>query len=129
MADLFGPKCKTHGIEIHDDEGNQTEQFRLWCRKCDTLTAKQIAQGIERVEYRCATNAQKGKESWPPSYAEFIGFCTASWETAAHKPFAPLALPDKAAEERARIAGADHIARMKTLFGCDDAKGIDHADN
>lgn len=39
------------------------------------------------------------------------------WECAAHKPFEPLALPDKGAQERAKVAGAKAISDMKNLFG------------
>lgn len=39
------------------------------------------------------------------------------WECAAHKPFEQLALPDKSARERARVAGARALADMKALFG------------
>lgn len=116
MADLYGPKCKVHGLEIRDEDGEITEAFKLWCRKCDGLTPKEFKHGVERLEGVVMTNAQTGVESWPPSYAEFIGYATQSWETAAHKPYQPLALPDKAAQERAQKAGARELDRMKNLF-------------
>jgi hypothetical protein len=116
MGDLYGPKCKAHGLTIFDDNGQHSEQFRLWCRKLDGLTSKQITAGMGKLEYTCSRNAQAGDESWPPSYAEFVGHCTSNWETAAHKPFERLALPDKGKQERARKAGAEELARMKSLF-------------
>jgi hypothetical protein len=117
MADLFGPKCKAHGLEIRDERGNYTEPFKLWCRKCNGLTPTQITNGMRRVEFDCAKRAQAGDESWPPSYAEFIGLCTANWESRAHKPFEQLSLPDKGAQERAKVAGSSALSDMKSLFG------------
>jgi hypothetical protein len=117
MSDLYGPKCKVHGLSIFGEDGQHSEQFKLWCRKCDGLTTKQIAHGMKQLEFNCARHAQAGDESWPPSYAEFVGHCTSSWETAAHKPFEQLALPDKAAQERAREAGKRELANMKSLVG------------
>lgn len=117
MADLFGAKCKTLGLMIRDDNGNYSEQFKLWCRKCNGLTPNQITHGMKQLEFTCSRNAQAGDESWPPNYAEFVGHCTSTWQTAAHKPFEQLALPDKAAQERAKVAGAKAIADMKSLFG------------
>lgn len=39
-----------------------------------------------------------------------------TWQTAAHKPFDRLALPDKAAQERARASGRRELDAMKSLF-------------
>ncbi len=116
MSDLYGPKCKAHGLEIFDQDDKQTEQFKLWCRKCDGLTPSQIASGMKQLEFTCSRNARSGDESWPPSYAEFIGHCTSSWETAAHKPFEQLALPRRTDAEYREI-GKSRLAQLRAETG------------
>lgn len=117
LADLFANKSRAQGLLIYDDTENYSEAFLLWCRKCDGLTPKQFKFGMEQLESRATKAAQRGSEMWPPSYAEFIGIATESWETKAHKPYAAPALPDKAAQGRARKAGAMALNDMKSLFG------------
>lgn len=117
MGDLFGDKWRVKSGDIADKDGNYTQTFMLWCRKLDGLTQKQFTHGFKELETRAANAAKDGKECWPPSYAEFIGMASQNWETAAHKPFEKLALPDKAAQERTRQAGAETLKAMKSLFG------------
>ena len=74
-----------------------------------------IADGLNRMY-------EKG-EDWPPSAIAFAKLCrpqqdemSGSWGTGAHKLFAPLALPDKSAQERAEQAGKSELAKLNNLF-------------
>ncbi len=117
MGDLFGAKWTSRCGDITDEQGAYTQTFLLWCRKLDGLTTNEFQHGMTQLEERAKRSGQLGEELWPPSYAEFIGLATQHWETAAHKPFPKLALPDKGAQERAKVAGAKALGEMKSLFG------------
>lgn len=118
LSDLYGSKCKVQALEIHDEENRYTTQFKLWCRAVEVegLTLKQIATGFQRLEFISAHKARIGEEAWPPSYAGFIGHCTSGWETAAHKPFQPLALPSKTDAEY-KADGRARLAKMRAELG------------
>lgn len=117
MGDLFGPKWTAKSGDITDESGAYSQSFLLWCRKLDGLTTAQFRHGMQALEYRAQRAGNLGEEFWPPSYAEFVGLACQNWETAAHKPFQRLALPDKGALERAKVAGSKALGDMKSLFG------------
>lgn len=117
MTDLFGAKWISKSGDLVDDHGAYSPTFLLWCRKLDGLTPAEFKRGMDGLEERAKRAGQLGEEFWPPSYAEFIGLCTANWQTAAHKPFEKLALPDKTAQERARASGRRELDAMKAMFG------------
>lgn len=119
MADLFGPKCKTRGLEIYADEerGIHSQAFQLWCWKLNGLTAEQFARGMQQIEIRAREAYQVGDEMWPPSYAEFQALCCEHHDTRAHKYFPPmLALEDKTAREQRMAYGREQSAKLLAMF-------------
>ena len=77
LADLFQNKCKSSGIEIHDQDGNYTKTFERWCRKIHEagLNREDLARGVKNLECRVRDSVRTGNEIWPPSYSEMIGYC------------------------------------------------------
>jgi len=68
-------KAKSKDYEIARD-GELTEDFKLWCWKLNELTPEQFKQGVEMMEYQEMEGRKTGDETWPPSYAGFIGLAT-----------------------------------------------------
>jgi len=73
MATLY--KAKSKDYQIYDGS-NYTEDFKLWCWKLNDLTPEQFKQGVEMMEYQEMEGRKTGDETWPPSYAGFIGLAT-----------------------------------------------------
>ena len=57
-------------------DGSHTPEFRLWCQKLAHLTPEQFRQGVELLERQEAAARRTGDETWPPSYAGFLGLAT-----------------------------------------------------
>ncbi len=55
-------------------KGLYTSNFQRWCKKTDHLTEEEWTKGFNELERRMTADAGNGRESWPPSYAEFIGY-------------------------------------------------------
>lgn len=115
MGDLFGSKWSAKSGDIVDDQGAYTQTFLLWCRKLEGLTGNEFKRGFDMLEERAKRAGQLGDEYWPPSYAEFVGLCTANWQTAAHKRFfdEPLALEDKTTIELRKARGREQMAKLR----------------
>lgn len=110
--------CTTKGIRIYDHEEDQiySETFRQWCRKLQTLNAKQFKAGIELLEYRQGQAYNLGEEMWPPSYAQFKAMCLEGYGTQCHRRFTFQALPDITSRERAQKAGERELDKMREMF-------------
>ena len=57
-------------------DGSPTPEFRLWCQKLSHLTPEQFRQGVELLERQEAEARRTGDDTWPPSYAGFLGLAT-----------------------------------------------------
>jgi len=66
---------KASNYQIHNS-AEYTEDFKLWCWKLNNLTPAQFRQGVEMMEYQEREGRKTGDETWPPSYAGFIGLAT-----------------------------------------------------
>lgn len=73
MATLYRAKSKDYVIF---DGDSYTEDFKLWCWKLNSLTPEQFRQGVEMMEAQERDARRTGDETWPPSYAGFIGLAT-----------------------------------------------------
>ena len=94
----------------------ETRNFKLWEEKTEHLTDEQWKRGIDRCESDQMKNARGGKESWPPSYAEFIGFCDEE-SKGIYKVF-PKVLPESAEYKSKRKRAAEEgIKRLNSIFG------------
>lgn len=66
------------------------------------MTDEQFTNGMEQVEKDIAKNAQAGKPSYPPSYAEFVGLANRKDEAIppSHRSWAGLPRPTMTNEAR-----------------------------
>jgi len=121
MTQLYGHKWKSqhplYDKPEHKELGIYSEDFLLWARKTEHLSDAHWKRGMDAVEYRNREAARQGDtDTWPPNYAEFVGMCQPAPGSRMYRPFEPLRLPDKRAQERARQAGAKALDEMKNLF-------------
>ena len=72
MGQLYGARWS---ITIKDQAGNVTPDFELWCSKLSIRQPADIAEGFRLLEQKVGRDYSEGKESWPPSYAEFGVLC------------------------------------------------------
>jgi hypothetical protein len=103
LADLYGDLAKSKGLSIKREESNEyTREFQLWCLKLKDLKDIDYAQGIENIEADIAHNANIGKKSYPPNYAEFIGLTQRKPQTqpAIYRSLAGLPAPTMTVEQR-----------------------------
>jgi hypothetical protein len=105
MTEMYGGMW----TNAQGDEPNET-----WYLGLRDLTSEQIAVGIKGL--------RDSAKAFPPTLPEFIGLARnsggiESWEAICHKPFEPSrALEDKGAQERAKKAGEQALAELRTLF-------------
>ena len=92
MTQLFGHKWESREGPSAS-EGYLSHSFLLWCRKTEGLTDDMWRRGFDTLEYRVREAGRYGDEIWPPSYAEFVGYCEPPAGYAAHKKF-PVGLPE-----------------------------------
>jgi len=123
MTDLYGELWLSRAGEIISEEGCHSQNFLLWCRKLSDLTEPQFKRGMDHVEYRIRLAAASDSKTYPPSYAEFDGFCKPAGQTAAYKPVPSVLDPknnllesDAAKAERKR-KGREGIAKMREELG------------
>lgn len=103
FADLYGELAKSKGFEIRRENSKElTREFQLWCLKLKDLEDQHFANGIEQLEKDIAKNAIEGKQSYPPSYAEFIGLANRTTQVShpSHKSWAGLPKPTMTVEAR-----------------------------
>ena len=92
---------KANEFVAEGPDGKPTPEFLLWCTKLQHLTAAQFRQGLDMLERQEAIARRSGDETWPPSYAGFIGLAT--MRTKPRSTVEPM--PDKvASREEARKA-------------------------
>ena len=90
--------------------------FRLWCEKTESLEDGQWLKALGRCENDLISAGKEGREMWPPSYAEFIGFAQPEKAASgAYKVFAPaLPISDemKASRKAAAKVGCKNLMSM-----------------
>ena len=88
-----------------------SREFELWCWKLDHLTPERFAQGVQIMEQQEADARRTGDESWPPSYAGFIGIATMQLKSRSTVEALPASIlsrdeaREKFAELRAMLGG------------------------
>lgn len=56
-------------------DGKPSQIFNLWLKKTAHLSTEDFARGMQRCEQLVQDAATNGGLAWPPTYAEFIGYC------------------------------------------------------
>lgn len=57
------------------EDGKPSENFLLWTRKTASISDEGFKRGFDMLEHKLKEAGRNGTEAWPPSYAEFIGYC------------------------------------------------------
>lgn len=102
MATLYQSKAKNYQVRDGDD---YSDDFKLWCWKLNDITPAQFAQGVKMMEYQEAEGRKTGDETWPPSYAGFLGMATMA--TGSRSTF--VALPP------CTLSKTERLAMLKSL--------------
>ena len=63
---------------LENEHGNYTTRVLFWIEKLSQLNNKEISSAFDELEKRVEAEAASGKQSFPPSYAEFIGIARSS---------------------------------------------------
>lgn len=106
MSQIFGHKWASQEGEIENKPGEYAFNFLNWVRKTQSLTDDQWRRGMEHVEWSVREAARQGEpRPWPPSYAEFIGYCETPPGSAMYRLHEPRRLPDKSARDRSKKLG------------------------
>lgn len=119
MNQLYRHRWVKQEGEIKDARGDYTNGFLLWCRKTEHLTDEMWSRGFARVEFNVSEAAAKDEKSWPPTYGEFLGFCSVvANDVQAHKYFRRIGIEDKTGKEKRKAIGREKSAALKaSLFG------------
>ena len=55
--------------------GKYSDGFLTWCKETEHLNNDEWARGFDRVKDEIKKNKEKGVDSWPPNYIEFVVMC------------------------------------------------------
>jgi len=94
--------------------GKHTQAFLLWCEKTEKLTDQQWTDGFDVLENKIKQDVENGRQTYPPSYIEFIAYTNMK-----PKPtdfYRARALPDAAQRKKDHDAGVTHLAKIKSLL-------------
>lgn len=97
------------------DEESVRLAKREWFEQIGQYSREDIDRAFAHVKHERIRGSDQ--YTWLEIGAVLAILGASTWQTAAHKPFEQLALPDKAAQERARVAGRRALDDMKSLFG------------
>ena len=112
MTRLYGFKWTSKEGEFNPEDYG----FKLWIEKTGHLTDEQWKRGLKRCEDDLRQSAKTGTECWPPSYAEFIGFCDEQKKLAMYKVFKPVLPEPPEHRSRRRNNGQKAVKRILSLF-------------
>lgn len=62
-------------LKIADANDEPTREYLVWYEALSGKTVEDITRGFKALEAKVAKDFETGKESWPPSYAEFSSLC------------------------------------------------------
>jgi len=114
MAGLYGYKWTSTMGETGGDL-RKSFHFNMWLDKTRELTLDQWQKGVDRCEANLRQSGKTGDECWPPSYAEFLGFCDEE-SKGIYKVF-PAVLPESAEYKSKRKRAAEKgIKRLNSIF-------------
>ena len=115
MTSLYGYKWTKKEGKLEDvDEDSYS--FNLWCEKTECLSNDEWLRALNRCEKDLISAGKEGREMWPPSYAEFIGFAQPEKApSGSYRVFAPaLPISDemKASRKAAAEKGCQNLMSM-----------------
>ena len=95
------------------ENGHYTQNFIFWAKKIGHLEDRQYQRGMRLVESMVKDAARTNEVLWPPTYAEFLGYC--EFVAPEHQVRKPPALPDKSAQERAKVVGRQTLDALRAM--------------
>lgn len=93
-----------------------SENFLLWCKKTANLSDDDWKRGFSAIEYRLKEAGRQGDTLWPPSYAEFLGYCEKPHGEAAYKSFQKRLPVPPEFESKRKKAARKEIDSMMGMF-------------
>lgn len=124
MTQLYAYKWqKSNGKS--EENGRYTENFMLWCEKTKDLTNEEWSRAFKKLEQEIEQNKINGKESWAPSYPEFLALTKKGIHDMyldindpRHTHYQPedRMIEDISAEERRMDTGKQEIDKMKAML-------------
>ncbi len=146
MGQLYRNKWESQEGPLTIAQDGQEPQFstnaKLWARKTQYLRDEDFKRGFEELEFRVKQAGQKGDSVWPPTYAEFMGYCEKpmctqmySERTAARIPrydeegrvvgfIAPQEKANLLTTNAQKSAAKDTLSNLKNMFSdVDSSKG------
>ena len=120
VSALWDRMTRLYGYKWTGKEGEldvRSYGFKLWCEKTDDLGDDQWLRALNRCEKDLINAGKEGREMWPPSYAEFIGFAQPEKApSGAYRVFAP-ALPISDDMKASRKAAAEKgCQKLMSMF-------------
>lgn len=104
MNQLYRHKWDKAEGPRRNENKKYTANFLLWCRKTEHIDDEGFKRGFDRLETDVREAGRQGDESWPPSYAAFVGYCEPPVGYAAHKPFLKaLPVSEQVRQERKAV--------------------------
>lgn len=99
------------------NNGKYSPSFTLWARKTDHLTDEEWATAFKELERKTVADAGNGRDSWPPSYAEFVAMAkkTISPNGVNSGAYIEYGTPEHPAYKRTAIADMGKKARSKQV--------------
>ncbi len=116
MIQLYGHKWHSAQGDKLTEKNDFSTNFILWCKKTAHLSEKQWRNGFEKLEFEVQEAGRRGKQVWPPSYAEFIGMCEIDPGASAHKLFVPRLPEPKEVKSERKEKGRQRMDSIKSLF-------------
>ena len=102
IASLYRAKAGDYQID--------SREFKTWCWKLNHLTPAQFAQGARIMERQEADARRTGDDSWPPSYAGFIGIATMQLKSRSTVEALPASI-------MSRNEAREKLAALRTMLG------------
>jgi hypothetical protein len=114
MTRLYGYKWTSREGEVDIDLPDSLG-FKLWLEKTGHLTNEQWKKGIDRCEKNLRYAARSGDDCWPPSYAEFIGYCDET-SSGMYKLFKISTPESKERKNKRRAKGRQECKKLLSIF-------------
>lgn len=139
MQDLYGSRWVSKHGDSPTDEGALTADARKWLSQIRKLGSREFRIALEALAQKFKQDAERGKESWPPTPIEFWAMGVGRTETQAERE---QRVWDEAARDHAQMrkadlsrpmlshskakiqtkCGGDYIAEMRKALGMRHAK-------
>lgn len=104
-------------LKDENNPNSYTDNFIFWARKTEHLTDEEWGLAFKELERKTVADAGNGRESWPPSYAEFVVMAkkTISPNGMNSGAYIEYGTPDHPSYQRPAIADMGKKARLEKV--------------